>query len=102
MKKHWFSLLGAVLAVTLMVSTSYANDLSGTYVDAKGKNSVTFSGNKMIQKMYGAKMEAAYELKDGFIVWTNAGGNVIKTPYKLEGNTLTLDEGKYAETYTKK
>ena len=74
----------------------------GTYVHAKGKGSMTFSGNTLTQVAYGMKVVSTYTIENGRIVWKNLSGNVNKTPFKLEGNTLTWDEGKYAEEFTKK
>ena len=103
MKKKWLSLLGAVLALILMVASSYANELNGTYVHTKrSKDSITFSGDKMTMVSYGMKLTSTYEAKDGRIHWTNAAGHKHRTPYKLEGNTLTFDEGKHADIFIKK
>jgi len=64
---------------------------NGTYVDAEGDVSITFSGNKLTIDEYGEKIEGTYKAKDGKIHFTD-GEYEESWEYSLEGNTLILDD----------
>ena len=83
----------AIIAIIgfALTACSGGGKLSGTYASDDGSISYTFSGKKVVAEGFGQKSEATFELKDGKLVMTSAEGKTESYPYKLEGNTLTLD-----------
>ncbi|MCL1886462.1 MAG: hypothetical protein FWG01_00780 [Betaproteobacteria bacterium] len=82
------------MALTLIVcgGSAYSADaLNGTYVDKKGRESYSFSGDKLTFAGYGVKKESSYEIKDGKLIFTNAIGKRVTSKFKQEGNKLIID-----------
>jgi len=94
MKKLLAVLLGLALVIT-MAACGGGSALRGTYTDASGMVSQSFSGGKLTTNMGGWIVESTYELKDGVMVITDADGEVTQAPYSLDGKTLTIDGVEY-------
>jgi DNA-binding beta-propeller fold protein YncE len=76
--------------------------LSGTYVGEMGMT-YTFSGKKVTVTFMGEKEEATYEIKDGkYYVTDPADGKVTEYTFTLEGDKLTLVNGREKLVLTKK
>ena len=47
--------------------------------------------------MMGYRQESAFEIKDGILYITDEENEITEVEYKLEGNTLTLDDIEYTK-----
>jgi hypothetical protein len=102
--KNIFGIIALALAIALggVACDSGGGGLNGTYVGEMGMT-YTFSGKKVTVTFMGEKEEGTYEIKDGKCYVTDpADGKVTEYTYTLEGDKLTLVNGREKLVLTKK
>jgi hypothetical protein len=102
--RHIFGIIAlvAVIVFGAVACDSGGGKLSGTYVGEMGMT-YTFSGKKVTVTFMGEKEEGTYEIKDGKCYVTDpADGKVTEYTFTLEGDNLTLVNGRERLVLTKK
>jgi hypothetical protein len=100
--KNRIDFLGIIAIIVIigivLAACGGGGGLNGTFVDASGDVSVTFSGDKITIKNPAEETTGTFKIEDGKIVTTDDRGRTSSVNYTLDGNKLTF----MGMTFTKK